>query len=126
MDGGAVVDEAREAGDPGLVERLVRAAGGRAGADVVFGAPVERGSATVIPVARVRWGAGGGGGSAPEQGEGSGGGAGAVADPVGYIEMTADGVTFREIARPWASPVTILAAALGLALVLRALAKVLR
>jgi uncharacterized spore protein YtfJ len=80
----------------------------------------------VIPVARVRWGAGGGSGSAPTEGEGSGGGGGAAADPVGVIEVTDDEAVFREIGRPLANPLLLLSAAVGLSLVLRALARLLR
>jgi hypothetical protein len=46
------MDGARAAGEPGLVGRLLEAAGGRAGSHAVFGTPVDRGSVTVIPVAR--------------------------------------------------------------------------
>lgn len=120
------MEQARAAGDPGLIERIIEAAGGRAGAHAVFGTAVERGGVTVIPVARVRWGGGGGNGSAPEQGEGSGGGAGVIADPVGYIEITEAGAAFREIGRPLANPLVLLAGAIGIAIVLRALAKLLR
>jgi uncharacterized spore protein YtfJ len=59
---------------------------------------------TVIPVARVRWGVGGGGGWAPE-GSGSGGGGGVAADPIGYIEITSAGATFRRIAHPIAAAI---------------------
>ena len=118
------MDDARAASEPGLIERLVEAAGGRAGAQAVFGPPVERSGVTVIPVARVRWGAGGGRGWSPEQGEGSGGGAGAMADPVGYIEVTEQGAVFRPIERPLANPLILLAGAVGIAIVLRALARI--
>lgn len=117
------MDEARAVIGTGLAQRLVEAAGGRVGAQAVFGPPVERGRVTVIPVARVRWGAGGGGGMSPTEGEGSGGGAGASADPVGYIEVTDEGAAFREITRPWSSPLFVLATALGIALVIRAAAR---
>ena len=83
------IDDARAAGEPGLIGRLVEAAGGRVGAQAVFAPSVERDGLTVIPVARVRWGAGGGRGWSPEQGgEGSARGGGAMADPVGYFEVT--------------------------------------
>lgn len=120
------MDDGRAASEPGLVERIIEAAGGRAGAQAVFAPPVERGGVTVIPVARVRWGAGGGRGWSPEQGEGTGGGAGAMADPAGYVEITDQGATFRPIERPLANPLLLLAAAVGTAIVLRAVARVLR
>jgi uncharacterized spore protein YtfJ len=120
------LDDAHAASEPGLIERLVEAAGGRAGAQAVFAPPVERGGITVIPVARVRWGAGGGRGWSREQGEGSGGGAGVVADPVGYIEVTEHGAVFQPIERPLANPLILLAGAVGIAIVVRALARFLR
>jgi hypothetical protein len=43
-----------------LLERLAERIGGRAKAEAVFGAPVQHGEVTVIPVARVRWGLGAG------------------------------------------------------------------
>lgn len=120
------MDDARAAGDAGLIERLIEAVGGRAGSQAVFAPSVERGGVTVIPVARVRWGAGGGRGWSPEQGDGSGGGGGAAANPVGYIEVTEHGSVFRPIERPLTNPVLLLAGAVGLAIVLRALARLLR
>ncbi|TVR71171.1 MAG: sporulation protein [Sphaerobacteraceae bacterium] len=50
----------------------------------VFGEPIERDGATVIPVAKVSGGGGGGGGKAKdEERDGSGGGFGVNAEPVG-------------------------------------------
>jgi uncharacterized spore protein YtfJ len=108
--------------DPGsrLLERLVSQVGGRARVQAVFGEPVARDGVTVIPVARVRWGVGGGGGSAPE-GSGSGGGGGMAADPIGYIEITSAGASFRPIGRSF-GPAAILAVAIAAAIVIRALA----
>ncbi len=118
-------DEARQAAenDQGsrLLERLVSEVGGQAGAQAVFGEAVERDGVTVIPVARVRWGVGGGGGWAPEC-SGSGGGGGVAADPIGYIEITSAGATFRRIAHPIAVA-EFIAAAIAAAIVLRALAR---
>jgi uncharacterized spore protein YtfJ len=104
-----------------LLERLISHVGGHARVQAVFGDPVERDGVTVIPVARVRWGVGGGGGSAPE-GSGSGGGGGVTADPIGYIEITSAGASFRPIARSLGAA-TILAFAIAAAIVLRALAR---
>lgn len=104
-----------------LLERLVSQVGGHARVQAVFGEPVAREGVTVIPVARVRWGVGGGGGSAPE-GSGSGGGGGVVADPVGYIEITSAGATFRPIGRTF-GPGAILAVAIAAAIVIRAFAR---
>lgn len=122
-------DEARQAaGSPvgTLLEWLAERIGGRARAEAVFGPPVEHGHVTVIPVARIRWGFGGGGGE-DRQGagaSGSGGGGGVAADPVGYIEVTDAGATFRPIGDAFANPALILASALAAGIVLRALAKV--
>jgi uncharacterized spore protein YtfJ len=104
-----------------LLERLATQVGGKAGAKAVFGDAVERDGITVIPVARVRWGVGAGGGEGPE-GSGSGGGGGVVADPIGYIEVTSAGATFRPIPRSF-GPGAVLGGALALAIVLRALAR---
>jgi uncharacterized spore protein YtfJ len=108
-----------------LLERLVTQFGGQARVQAVFGDAVERAGVTVIPVARVRWGIGGGGGEAPE-GAGSGGGGGVVADPVGYIEITSGGATFRPIARRFGGPLSLLAGAIATAIVLRSLARLRR
>lgn len=107
-----------------LLERLVSQVGGRAHVQSVFGDPVERASVTVIPVARVRWGVGGGGGAAPE-GSGSGGGGGVAADPIGYIEITSTGATFRPIGRSFGAA-ALIAASIAAAIVLRAAARLRR
>jgi uncharacterized spore protein YtfJ len=104
-----------------LLERLTNQVGGKAGATAVFGDAVERDGTTVIPVARVRWGVGAGGGEGPE-GSGSGGGGGVVADPIGYIEVTSAGATFRPIPRSF-GPGAVLAGALAIAIILRGLAR---
>jgi uncharacterized spore protein YtfJ len=109
-------------GDVGsrLLDRLVGQVGGKAGAKAVFGDPVERDGITVIPVARVRWGFGGGGGASPE-GSGSGGGGGVGADPIGYIEVTSAGATFRPVPRSIGAA-EVVGGAIAAAIVLRALA----
>jgi uncharacterized spore protein YtfJ len=118
-------DEARQAAEDDhgsrILERLVSRVGGQARVQAVFGDAVERGGVTVIPVARVRWGVGGGGGSGQE-GSGSGGGGGVAADPIGYIEITSAGASFRRIARPVAAA-EVIAVAIAVAIVLRALAR---
>jgi uncharacterized spore protein YtfJ len=118
-------DQAQRAaeGDPSsrLLERLVSQVGGHARVQAIFGDPVERDGITVIPVARVRWGVGGGGGAVPD-GSGSGGGGGVAADPIGYIEVTSAGASFRPIPRSF-GPAAFLAAAIAAAIVLRSLAR---
>jgi uncharacterized spore protein YtfJ len=107
-----------------LVERLVSELGGYARIQAVFGEPVAREAVTVVPVARVRWGFGGGGGSAPE-GSGSGGGGGVAADPIGYIEITSAGASFRPIGRSF-GPAAVLPVAIAAVIVIRALARLRR
>jgi uncharacterized spore protein YtfJ len=107
-----------------LVERLVSELGGHARVQAVFGEPVAREAVTVVPVARVRWGFGGGGGSAPD-GSGSGGGGGVAADPIGYIEITSAGASFRPIGRSF-GPAAVLSVAIAAAIVIRALARLRR
>jgi uncharacterized spore protein YtfJ len=121
-----------------LLERLIEKVGGRAGAKAVFGEPVERAGVTVIPVAKVRWGFGGGQGVAQDvpgsdraggpggSGSGSGGGGGVSADPIGMIEIGPDGARFVPIVPPYPSPLFLVAAGLTSALVLRAIARLVR
>ena len=130
----AASDEARRAAGQTpadrLLERLAVLLGAKAGVEAVFGEPIMRERLTVIPVARVRWGFGGGAGSAegPPSGpaSGSGGGGGVAADPVGYLEIGPDGAVFRPIREPYPSPLFLLAAGMTAAIVLRALARVIR
>ena len=61
-----------------------------------------------------------------DQGEGSGDGGGAMADPVGYLEVTEQGPVFRSIERLFANPLLLLAGAVGVAIVIRALSRLLR
>jgi uncharacterized spore protein YtfJ len=84
-----------------LLERLGQQLSTSATAQTVYGAPVERGGITVIPVARVRYGFGGGGGGGTKAGEAAGSGLGAGAGvsltPVGYIELREGRSRFRPI-----------------------------
>jgi len=130
------MDDARKAAEEGLtnrfVEQLAERIGGYARIQAAFGEPIERGKVTVVPVARVRWGFGGGAGSGgeaaggPGYGSGSGGGGGASVDPIGYLEIGPDGATFRQIVPPYPNPLFLLAAGLTGALVIRALARLIR
>jgi hypothetical protein len=112
------------------LERLAERIGGQATVRAVFGNPIERGGMTVVPVARVRWGFGGGTGRRIDAGDGSAGGSGAgggvTADPVGYLEMGAGRVMFQRISAPYPSPAFLLASGITAALVLRALARLIR
>jgi uncharacterized spore protein YtfJ len=112
-----------------LLERLAERIGGRAKTEAVFGAPVQQGEVTVIPVARVRWGLGAGGGEdrrSDGAASGSGGGGGVAADPIGYIEISSAGAIFRPIGHAYANPGFILAAALAAGIVIRALVRLRR
>ena len=113
----------------GLADRLGFSA--RAGA--VFGDPVEKGSVTVIPVAKVRYGFGGGSGSdrkdtdaGEKHDEGSGGGGGLSASPVGFIEIHDGFAEFKPIGDPLAAVPVILAAGATAWLVLRGLKAIFR
>lgn len=110
----------------GLIERLANHIGGYAGAQAVFGQPVERDGVTVIPVAKVRWGFGGGAGTGSkpgsgEEGAGGGGGGGVNAVPVGFIEISNGQARFV----PWEDPASrwplLVAGAVAAWIVLRGL-----
>ncbi len=98
-----------------FLERLAQRLGGTAQAATIFGAPVERGDVTVIPVARAAYGFGGGSGTRSGE-QGSGGGGGVRVTPVGYIEMRPGVVLYRPI-RDWAVVIPALAAGALLTLV---------
>ncbi len=80
----------------GLVERLAQKIGLSAAAASVYGAPIEQGGVTVIPVARVRYGFGGGG----DSDQNGGGGGGVIAKPSGYIEIGNGTSKFHRIDDP--------------------------
>jgi len=131
-DTAAAMEIARETAEGGPVDRfldrMAERIGGRASVKAVFGEPIERGDVTVVPVARVRWGFGGGSGSSEgkDKASGSGGGGGVAADAVGYIEIRSGEATFRPIVSPYPNPTFLLAAGLTAAMVLGALAQLLR
>ena len=114
-----------------LLERLADLVGSKAGVQAVFGEPIRQGDLTVVPVARVRWGFGGGGGRSgmvPQTpaASGSGGGGGVMADPLGYLEIRPAGVTYSPIGDQRPSPAFMLAAGFASAIIIRALARLLR
>jgi|SRR5450631_788049 uncharacterized spore protein YtfJ len=62
----------------------------------VFGEPIAHGDILVVPVARIRGGAGGGSGPrATQEGPGSGGGAGFEATPAGVFVIKGGSVTWQ-------------------------------
>ena len=134
IDQDHAMNDARNAADATpadrMIERLAELIGAKAGVRAVFGEPVQQAGVTVIPVARVRWGFGGGGGRSEAGSDGpasgSGGGGGVAADPIGYVEIGSDGATFRPIREPYPSPAFLVASGLTAAIVIRALARLLR
>lgn len=108
--------KARADGSGGIV-RLAEKLGGSAGADAVFGTPVERAGVTVIPVARVRWGVGGGSGRRKdEDGEGFGGGGGVQASPLGFIEVRDGSAEYKRVHDPLRLAIAALLFPLSMAL----------
>lgn len=71
-------------------------------------------------------------GSAPDAaipqstGSGQGGGGGVTADPIGWLEIGPSGAEFKPIVPAMPSPAFIAASTFGAAMVLRALARLLR
>lgn len=130
----AMTKQARAAASSGpgdtLLEALADRLGAKAGVHAVFGEPIDRDGLSVVPVARVRWGFGGGSGRGEGDpnvsGSGSGGGGGVAADPVGYLEIGPAGASFRSIREPYPSPLFLLAAGLTAAVVIRAVARLVR
>lgn len=88
-------------GPTGLLAELADHTGGRAGAQVAFGEPVEHDGVTVIPVARARWGFGAGSGTEHgmwrRRARGGGGGGGMVVSPVGFIELRNGHARYRPV-----------------------------
>ncbi|CAN5602352.1 hypothetical protein BH23CHL8_BH23CHL8_05370 [soil metagenome] len=109
-----------------LVEKLAERIGAHAGVSAVFGEPIVRDGRTVIPVARSLWGAGAGSGGSEDDGSGSGGGGGAMAQPVGYIEVADATSTYVPLTRPWQDARLILAWAVAIWLVSRAVNRIMR
>ncbi len=118
-----VMEDARTAAEgrrERFVEGLATRVGLQAGAQAVFGQPVERGDLTVIPVAKMRWGFGGGTGrGAASDAGGEGGGGGVVASPLGFIEIRPGAAVFRRIEDPVAYWPLVLVGSLGAWVLLR-------
>jgi hypothetical protein len=108
-----------------LAERLAGKLGANANARTVYGDPVIRGGTTVIPVAKVAYGFGGGAGGS-DQGRGEGGGGGVSATPVGYIEITSEGTSFRRIFDPLMLAPVIIAGGVAGAMILRGIYRLAR
>ena len=155
QDISAAVEAANRAASNSLddfVSRLAERVGAHANVKAVFGEPIERDGLVVVPVAKVRWGFGGGAGRGPLPGSpsmtgdataqaagepelelvaagggsGQGGGGGVTADPIGWLEITDDGAEFKPIVAAMPSPAFMLATTFGAAMLVRALARLLR
>jgi uncharacterized spore protein YtfJ len=86
----------------------------------VYGEPYERDGVVLIPAAEVRGGGGGGGGvDAAKESSGSGGGYGINARPVGAYVIEGGQVRWEPVVDVTAIAVRGMAAALGLAFLLR-------
>lgn len=128
MEAGTKTHAADEGGRS-FIESLAERLGQHLSSTTIYGEPVERGGVTVITVARARMGFGGGSGGgtgADGVGEGAGGGGGVVVSPVGYIEVTSAGSTFRRIVDPASLLPVILAGALAGLILLRGLRELVR
>jgi len=115
------LEEAKQEVEAGVADdrfnKFVESLGGTASAKAVFGDPVEKDGVTIVPVARVRFGAGGGSGRGPgrkKRGaegaadqEGYGHGGGAQASPLGYIELRDGQAHYKRIHDP-ARPLAVL------------------
>jgi uncharacterized spore protein YtfJ len=111
-----------------LIERIAEVIGARAGAPLVYGAPIEREGVTVVPVARVRYGFGAGMGTKPGAGdaaaqEGGGGGGRVIASPAGFVVVQADEVTYHPIRDPARLVGLVAAIAAGMMFAIRAIAR---
>lgn len=119
-------EAAAAGGAAGLLASLADRIGARTGVSAVFGEPVERDGRTVITVAQSMWGSGAASGVSEEDGYGSGGGGGAATKPLGYIEITSHGTEYVPLQRPWQDAKLIIAWAIAIWLVGRALSRILR
>lgn len=88
--------ELREPKAKNFLKELPEKLGFTAKSISVYGAPVERGDLTVIPVSKISYGFGGGFGKQKGE-EGGGGGGGLITAPVGYIEIKNGEARFRRI-----------------------------
>ena len=131
----AAADAERAANSPQdqFLEKLADKVGAKASIKAVFGDPIVRNGTTIVPVAKVRWGFGGGTGTGPTSeasdapvGTGSGAGGGVTAEPIGYLEIGNEGAAFKPIAGAYPSPVFLLAAGFAGAIVIRAIARLIR
>lgn len=81
-------------GQDGFLDRMAQRLSATASAAAIFGAPIERGDVTIVPVARAAYGFGGGSGTRSGD-EGSGGGV--RVSPVGFFEIRPGVAHYRPI-----------------------------
>jgi uncharacterized spore protein YtfJ len=122
---------AQEFSEASVLENVGNLIGSKVGVTLAFGAPVERESATVVPVARVRYGFGGGSGQKLNEEQagkqsGGGGGGGVVVQPAGFLILRGDQVRYQPIRDPVRIAAVIFAIAFGLSWPLRALLRAYR
>ncbi len=87
-----------EYGGRGVPDRIIGRLRETMTIDRVYGEPIERDGATIIPVASIRMGGGGGGGGGTDNdasGSGEGGGFGAVARPAGAYVIKEGSVRWK-------------------------------
>jgi uncharacterized spore protein YtfJ len=135
-DAASKAERAASGPQDAFLEKLAERVGGKASIKAVFGEPISRNGKTIVPVAKIRWGFGGGSGqgTSPAEGEaggvstgsGTGGGGGVTAEPIGYLEIDDQAAAFKPIAGAYPSPVFLLAAGFAGALVIRAIARLVR
>ena len=99
---------------------LLKRFGKDARAEIVFGDAIQHEHVEVVPVAKASWGFGAG--ASGEAGPSQAVGAGVSVSPVGFIEITESGASFRRI-RPWWVEVAYVFGSGLLALTLLRLAK---
>ncbi len=127
--GVAAFEEARRvagSGAVGLLARVAEQVGLQAGAQAVFGKPIEKSGRTVVPVAQMIVGAGAGSGEHDEAGAGSGAGSGALTRPIGYIEIRDDATEFVPLRKPWLDGGLLVAASVSALIAAKALRTLLR
>ncbi|HKV60107.1 MAG TPA: spore germination protein GerW family protein [Ktedonobacteraceae bacterium] len=87
----------------GSVEQVLSQLVSNANVDTIFGKPIERDGATIIPCSEIAFGFGMGSGAGPVDergnptGGGSGGGGGSQGRPVAVIVMTREGVRIEPV-----------------------------
>ena len=82
----------------------------------VLGEPIEKGTATVIPIVSYGFGFGAGGGTHEKNGDGAGTGAGGGIKPLGAIIIDEEGARVESVQGPMTTIAEIIAKAAGKAI----------